>query len=549
MVNIMSRVCLIILSSHGHHIFVFRYFVKSSSLFQKLLRTKDIETLQTEAKHGGGLKKALGVIDLLGIGIGAIIGAGIFILTGQAAAQYAGPGIVISFIVAAIVSGLAGLCYAEFASMIPVAGSAYTYSYATLGEAFAWFIGWDLIIEYAIGASAVAVGWSSYVVSFLHQIGLNVPPEFSAPPGTQFVFLSNKLIGQMGILASEGWYQLGFYIERLQQVGVSPDTLPRTTAIFNLPASLVVLFVTIILVKGIRESAIFNTAIVIVKLAVILAVIIVGIRFIQTDNWVPFIPPNTGKYGQFGWSGVIRGAGVVFFAYVGFDAVSTAAQEAKEPQKHMPIGILGSLALCAVLYVLFALVLTGVVNYSRLNVANPVALAVDATGIRWLAVFVKLGAIAGLTSVILVLLMGQARIFFSMAHDGLLPAFFSKAHPRFGTPANTSMVTGLAVGTLASLLSVDILAELVSIGTLAAFIMVCAGVLVLRYKHPDMPRPFRVPWVPFVPVLGLVSCLLLALSLPWEAWLRLLSWLVLGFSIYCFYGIKHSHQPERQKEQ
>ncbi|MGO8821523.1 MAG: amino acid permease [Desulfomonilaceae bacterium] len=523
--------------------------MKFSSLSQKLLRTKDIETLQAEAKHGSGLKKALGVIDLLGIGIGAIIGAGIFILTGQAAAQYAGPGIVISFILAAIVSGLAGLCYAEFASMIPVAGSAYTYSYATLGEAFAWFIGWDLIIEYAIGASAVAVGWSSYVVSFLHQVGLNVPPEFSAPPGTQFVFLSNKLIGQMGILASEGWYQLGFYIERLQQVGISPDTLPRTTAICNLPASLVVLFVTIILVKGIRESAIFNTAIVIVKLAVILAVIIVGIRFIQTDNWVPFIPPNTGKYGQFGWSGVIRGAGVVFFAYVGFDAVSTAAQEAKDPQKHMPIGILGSLALCAVLYVLFALVLTGMVNYSRLNVANPVALAVDATGIRWLAVFVKLGAIAGLTSVILVLLMGQARIFFSMAHDGLLPAFFSKAHPRFGTPANTSMVTGLAVGILASLLSVDILAELVSIGTLAAFIMVCAGVLVLRYKHPDMPRPFRTPWVPFVPVLGLVSCLLLALSLPWEAWLRLVSWLALGFSIYCFYGIKHSHQRERQKEQ
>ncbi len=523
--------------------------MKSSSLSQQLFRTKAIETIQAEAQHGGGLKRALGVVDLLGIGIGAIIGAGIFVLTGQAAAQYAGPGIVISFVVAAIVSALAGLCYAEFASMIPVAGSAYTYSYATLGEIFAWFIGWDLIIEYAIGASAVAVGWSSYVVSFLHQVGLNVPPEFSAPTGTQFVFLSNELIGQMGILASEGWYQLGFYIERLQQVGISADTLPHTTAIFNLPASLVVLFVTIILVKGIRESAIFNTAIVIVKLAVILAVIVVGIRFIQTDNWVPFIPPNTGKYGQFGWSGVIRGAGVVFFAYVGFDAVSTAAQEAKDPQKHMPIGILGSLALCAVLYILFALVLTGMVNYSRLNVANPVALAVDATGIRWLAVFVKLGAIAGLTSVILVLLMGQARIFFSMAHDGLLPAFFSKAHPRFGTPANTSMVTGLAVGILASLLSVDILAELVSIGTLAAFIMVCAGVLVLRYKHPDMPRPFRTPWVPFVPVLGLVSCLFLALSLPWEAWLRLVSWLALGFSIYCFYGIKHSHQRERQKEQ
>ncbi len=500
-----------------------------------------------EAQHGGGLKRALGVIDLLGIGIGAIIGAGIFVLTGQAAAQYAGPGIVISFVVAAVVSALAGLCYAEFASMIPVAGSAYTYAYATLGEVFAWFIGWDLIIEYSIGASAVAVGWSSYVVSFLHQIGINVPPEFAAPTGTQFVFLSNELIGKMGVLASEGWYQLGFYFERLQQIGVSPDTLPHATGIFNLPASLVVLFVTAILVKGIRESAIFNTAIVIGKLAVILAVIVVGIRFIQTDNWVPFIPPNTGKYGEFGWSGVIRGAGVVFFAYVGFDAVSTAAQEAKQPQTHMPIGILGSLALCAVLYILFALVLTGVVHYSRLNVANPVALAVDATGISWLAVLVKLGAIAGLTSVILVLLMGQPRIFFSMAHDGLLPGFFSKAHQRFHTPANTTIVTGLAVGILASLVPVGVLAELVSIGTLAAFIVVCAGVLVLRYKRPDLPRPFRTPGAPFVPLLGAASCMFLALSLPWEAWLRLISWLAFGFIIYFFYGIKHSHQREHQK--
>ncbi|MGC8605563.1 MAG: amino acid permease [Desulfomonilaceae bacterium] len=523
--------------------------MKFSNLSQKLFRTKDIETIQSEAQDGCGLKKTLGVIDLLGIGIGAIIGAGIFILTGQAAAQYAGPGIVISFIVAAIVSGLAGLCYAEFASMIPVAGSAYTYSYATLGEIIAWFIGWDLIIEYAIGASAVAVGWSSYVVSLLRQVGINVPPEFSSPPGTQFVFLSKATVAKMGILASDGWYQLGFYIQRLQQAGISPDTLPHSTGLFNLPAILVVLFVTIILVKGIKESATFNTAIVIAKIAVILAVITVGIRFIQIANWVPFIPPNLGKYGEFGWSGVIRGAGVVFFAYVGFDAVSTAAQEAKNPQTHMPIGILGSLVLCAALYVMFALVLTGVVNYSKLNVANPVALAVDATGIAWLAVFVKIGAIAGLTSVILVLLMGQARIFFSMAHDGLLPAFFSKAHPRFGTPANTTMVTGLGVGILASLLPVGVLAELVSIGTLAAFIVVCAGVLVLRYKNPCMPRPFRAPGVPFVPILGVLSCLSLALSLPWEAWLRLLSWLAIGFVIYFFYGIRHSHQRKLRRDE
>lgn len=280
--------------------------MKYSTLSQQLRRTKTIEALQAEAQDGSGLKKTLGVVDLLGIGIGAIIGAGIFVLAGQAAAQYAGPGIVISFVIAGIVSALAGLCYAEFASMIPVSGSAYTYAYATLGEIFAWFIGWDLIIEYSIGASAVAVGWSSYVVSFLHQFGIIAPPEFSGPPGTQFVFLSNELIRKIGISGAEGWYQVGSYLERLHQSGVSLDSLPHATAILNLPAALIVLFVTIILVKGIRESALFNTAIVAGKLAVILTVIVVGIRFIQTDNWVPFIPPNSGQYGEFGWSGVLR---------------------------------------------------------------------------------------------------------------------------------------------------------------------------------------------------------------------------------------------------
>ncbi|MGC8658264.1 MAG: APC family permease [Desulfomonilaceae bacterium] len=523
--------------------------MKSYNFYRKLLRTKDIETIQSEAHHGGGLKKALGVIDLLGIGIGAIIGAGIFVLTGQAAAEYAGPGIVISFILAAIVSGLAGLCYAEFASMIPVAGSAYTYSYATLGEVFAWFIGWDLIIEYSIGASAVAVGWSSYVVSFLRQFGINLPPEFTSPPGTHFVFLSNEIIRKIGIVATEGWYQLGFYVDRLHQAGISPDALPHATGICNLVASFVVLCVTIILVIGIRESSTVNVVIVLLKITVILTVIAVGIGYIQTDNWVPFIPPNAGKYGEYGWSGIMRGAGVVFFAYVGFDAVSTAAQEAKRPQKDMPIGILGSLAICTVLYVSFSLVLTGLVSYSRLNVADPVALAVDATGIHWLAILVKLGAIAGLTSVILVLLMGQPRIFFSMAHDGLLPAFFARVHPRFGTPANTTIVTGFCVGLLASLLPVRILGELVSIGTLAAFILVCFGVLVLRYKRPDIGRPFRIPLSPLLPILGVVSCGALALSLPWEAWLRLVSWLAVGFIIYFFYGIRHSHRRASQKKE
>lgn len=522
--------------------------MKAANLFRQVLRTKDVAALQAEAQSGGGLKKVLGVMDLLGIGIGAIIGAGIFVLTGQAAAQYAGPGIVFSFVIAGVVSGLAGLCYAEFASIIPVAGSAYTYSYATLGEIFAWFIGWDLIVEYSLGASAVAVGWSSYVVSFLHQFDINIPPEFSAPFGTQFVFLSKDLLGKIGVSTSDGWHQLTSCTEFLQQAGVSPDTLPHATGMLNLPAAFIVLFLMVILVRGIRESAIVNAAIVMVKLAVILLVIAVGIKFIQTDNWTPFIPPNTGQYGAFGWSGVLRGAGVVFFAYLGFDAVSTAAQEAKQPQKHMPVGILGSLALCGALYCIFSLVLTGVVNYSKLNVANPVALAIDATGIGWLSVCVKLGAIAGLTSVILVLLMGQPRIFFSMACDGLFPTFFSKTHPRFGTPANTTIVTGLVIAILSSLLPVGILGELVSIGTLAAFVVVCAGVLVLRHKRPDLPRPFRTPFSPYVPALGIVSCTFLALSLSWEAWSRLIGWLALGFAIYFLYGIKHSHQRERQEK-
>jgi basic amino acid/polyamine antiporter, APA family len=506
----------------------------------KLWRKKSIQQLQAEARTDSGLKRALGAIDLTTIGIGAIVGAGIFVLTGQAAANYAGPAIVFSFVLAAAASALAALCYAEFASMIPIAGSAYTYSYATLGEFFAWFIGWDLLVEYSIGAAAVAVGWSGYATSFLDQVGIHVPPSLGAPTGTQLVYLSDEVIRTMQISVPEGWHQLSSYSEVLQRAGISLASLDQATALFNLPAFVIVALLTALLVKGIRESAIFNSVFVVVKVAVILAVIGVGIAFVSPSNWTPFVPPNSGKFGEFGWSGVVRGAAVVFFAYLGFDAVSTAAQESRNPQRDMPIGILGSLIICTVLYILVALVITGLVKYSTLNVADPVAVAIDAIGIHWLAVLVKLGAIAGLTSVILVLLLGQPRIIFSMANDGLLPPFLAKIHPRFGTPANTTIIGGLTVAVVASLVDIRLLGELVSIGTLAAFTVVCGAVLVLRYREPDLPRPFRTPWVPVVPLLGMVCCLYLAVSLPFEAWLRLLFWLIIGLVIYFLYGMKHS---------
>ncbi len=512
----------------------------------QLWRKKSIEGLQAEARTDVGLKRALGPIDLTAIGIGAVVGAGIFVLTGQAAANYAGPAIVFSFVLSGAACAFAGLCYAEFASMIPIAGSAYTYSYATLGEFFAWFIGWDLLLEYSIGSATVAVGWSGYMVSFLRQVGIHIPPQLIAPPGTNLVYLSDKLIRTMGLCVPEGWHQLSNYSQCLQQAGISVATLQQTTALFNLPAFVIIVLLSAVLIRGIRESATFNSVIVVVKVVVILAVISVGFAFVKTSNWTPFIPPNAGKFGAFGWSGVARGAAVVFFAYVGFDAVSTTAQEARNPQRDMPIGILGSLAICTVLYILVALVITGIVNYSRLNVADPVAVAIDSIGIHWLAFLVKLGAIAGLTSVILVLLLGQARILFSMARDGLLPLFFSRIHPRFHTPANTSAVCGLAVAVVASLAPIGLLGELVSIGTLAAFIVVCTAVMVLRHEQPDLPRPFKTPLVPLVPVLGIVCCLYLALSLPVESWLRLLVWLIVGQFIYFLYGMRHSYHSYQE---
>jgi APA family basic amino acid/polyamine antiporter len=474
----------------------------------------------------------LGAFHLISIGVGGIIGAGIFVLTGQAAAQYAGPAIVLSFVFSAIACAFAGLCYAEFASMIPISGSAYTYAYATMGEFLAWIIGWDLILEYLFGASTVAVGWSGYVTSFLRDFGIIIPPQLTAATGTKLLCLPDA-----------GWTQVTpALLQQLVSKGIDASTLPHVTAILNLPAILVIAAITILLVIGIRESAGFNNLIVVVKVAVISLFIVCGFFYVSAANWSPFVPANTGEYGQFGWSGILRGAGVIFFAYIGFDAVSTTAQEAKNPHKDMPIGILGSLAVCTVLYILVSMVMTGMVKYTQLSVPDPIAVAVDAAGrgLFWLRPLIKVGAVAGLTSVILVLLLGQPRIFYSMSNDGLLPSQFAKVHRRFKTPYITTIVTGIVAMLFAGTFPIQLLGELVSIGTLLAFVIVCIGVWVLRVRHPEFPRAFKTPLVPLVPILGALLSFAQMASLPLDTWLRLLIWMAIGLVIYFAYGRRHS---------
>ncbi|MDD5570459.1 MAG: amino acid permease [Bacteroidales bacterium] len=498
-----------------------------------LFFTKSLSKLMDEASSDShGLKRALNATNLTTLGIGAIIGAGIFVLTGQAAAQYAGPAIVISFIISGVACAFAGLCYAEFASMIPIAGSAYTYAYSTLGEFLAWIIGWDLILEYLFAASTVSVGWSGYVVSFLKDFGVYIPAQFTAAMGSTLVDIPGM-----------GWKAITDNLStELIAKGINIDALPHITAVCNLPAMFVVAALTTLLVIGIKESANFNNIMVIVKVAVIIMFICIGFAFVMNDNWTPFIPKNTGEFGHFGWSGILRGAGVIFFAYIGFDAVSTAAQEAKNPQKHMPIGILGSLTVCTILYILVAIVLTGIVSYTFLNVPDPVAVGVNAMGASmfWLRPIIKIAAIAGLSSVILVMLMGQPRIFFSMSNDGLLPPVFSKVHKKFKTPYVSQILTGIVAIILAGVLPISILGELVSIGTLLAFVIVCVSVLVLRKKRPEIHRPFKTPWVPMVPILGALICFVQMAALPLATWLRLIIWMAVGFAIYFLYGVRHS---------
>ena len=485
-----------------------------------LWATKSITALRAEADQVGehSLKRALGPLNLITLGIGAIIGAGIFVLTGQAAAQYAGPAVWISMIIVGIACAFAGLCYAEMASAVPVAGSAYTYSYATMGELVAWVIGWDLVLEYAAGAATVGVGWSGHFVSLLHNFGITLPARLTNAPTM--------------------WCTGGM---AAAQAACTHSGLVLTGAIVNLPAVFIVAVASTILVIGIKESARFNNVIVMLKLTIILLIVGVGLGHINTDNWKPLIAPNAGEWGEFGWSGVLRGAGLVFFAYIGFDAVSTAAQEAKNPQRDMPIGILGSLAICTLLYVVVSAVLTGMVHYTELNVAAPMALAMERIGApRWIRISIDVGAVLGLASVILVMLLGQSRVFYSMSRDGLLGKWAGAVHPKFRTPYLSTIFTGVAVGLATGILPLQLLGQLVNIGTLLAFVLVSFGVWVLRHKRPDLDRPFKTPWVPFVPIMGVLCCAGLMLTLPADTWIRLIVWLLIGFTIYFGYGRRHS---------
>jgi APA family basic amino acid/polyamine antiporter len=477
-----------------------------------LFTRKSIADLRAESERSL-LRRSLGPLNLTALGIGSIIGTGIFVLTGTAASQNAGPSLVLSMIISAIGCAFAGLCYAEFASMVPVAGSAYTYAYATVGEIFAWIIGWDLILEYALSASTVAVGWSGYFVSLFRDLGIGIPPELTAPRGAVLTLADGSI----------------------------------AHGVFNVPAAFVVLLVSALLVIGIRQSAGTNTVLVLIKSLVLVCFVALGWSYIRHENLTPLIPPNEGGFGHFGWSGVLRGAGVMFFAYIGFDAVSTAAQEAKQPQRDMPIGILGSLAICTVIYIAVAIVLLGIVSYRKLNVADPLAVGIDATGLRWFSPVIKVSALFGLFSTMLVQLLAQTRIFYSMSRDGLLPGFFGVVHPRFRTPYLSTILTGVIIAFAAGLLPIDLLGQLVSIGTLLAFVLVCIGVVMLRRTAPDLERPFRTPWVPTVPILGALICLAQMIGLPLQTWYRLVIWLVTGLVIYFAYSRRRAYAIRFQR--
>ncbi len=478
-------------------------------------RRKPLHQLLDEASESEkGLKKTLSATGLTALGVGAIIGAGLFSITGLAAATNAGPAITISFLVAALGCIFAGLCYAEFSSMIPVAGSAYTYSFATMGEFIAWIIGWDLVLEYAVGAATVSISWSRYLGKFLDGYGIHLNENFMLSP-------------------FEG-------------------------GIINIPAVLIVMIMSFVLIRGTRESAFVNGIIVLLKVAVVLTFIAVGWQYIRPENFTPYIPENKGTFGEFGFSGIIRAAAIVFFAYIGFDAVSTAAQEAKNPKRDMPIGILLSLAICTILYILFAHVMTGVVNYQAFAGKDgiaPVAIAVEAMGhpnaagiivpaYPWLNNAILLAILGGYASVILVMLMGQSRVFFSMSKDGLMPKVFSEVHPKFRTPAKNNLLFMVLVSCFAAFVPARVVGEMTSIGTLFAFILVCIGVLIMRKKMPDAPRAFRTPLVPLVPILGVGVCLFMMVFLPLDTWIRLIVWMMIGFDLYLFYGMKNSIQNQ-----
>lgn len=473
-----------------------------------LFATKPVATILEESEEGEhSLKRTLGAWSLIALGIGAVIGAGIFTLAGSAAANHAGPSIVLSFIVAGIGCAFAGLCYSEFATMIPVAGSAYTYAYATMGELLAWIIGWDLVLEYALGAATVSVGWSGHVVDLLHRFNIHLPPQFTASP-FEMVKLADGSSAQ---------------------------------GLMNLPALFIIVLVSLILIRGISESATVNSVIVVAKVAVVLIFIGLGWSYIDSSNHHPFIPANSdGVFGHFGISGILRGSGVIFFAYIGFDAISTAAQEAKKPQRDMPIGIIGSLTICTLLFILYSFVLTGIVNYKDLNVSAPITLALARMPYPSLAIALDLAIIAGLTSVILVMLLGQSRVFYAMSRDGLLWRIFSDVHPTFRTPWRSNLLLMVFVGILSTFTPIGVLGEMTSIGTLFAFILVCGGIMVMRRTNPNAERPFRTPWVPLVPILGIIFNFTMMFGLGLANWLRLFVWLAIGLAIYFTYSRSHS---------